>query len=50
MIFKINKIGDRYFFARNGKEWEIMKMFDKLTKEGINSIKIEIAHGDELIP
>lgn len=48
MIIKIIKdINNRYFFAKNGKEWEIEKMFDKLTKKGLNSIRIEIAHGDD---
>ncbi len=50
MIIKITKdINGRYFFTKNGKEWIIEKMFDQLTKEGINTIKIEIAHGEDRI-
>ena len=42
MIIKINKIGDRFFFTKNGKEWDVQAMMEDILDEGENIIKIEI--------
>ena len=44
VILKIVKNDGRYFFAKNGKEWEIEKFFDHITEEGVNTMKIEVVH------
>ncbi len=42
MIIKINKIGDRFFFTKSGKEWDVQAMMEDILEEGTNIIKIEI--------
>ena len=42
MIIKINKIGKRFFFTKNGKEWDVQVMMENILDEGENIIKIEI--------